>query len=246
MTARRVLLVEDDPRILSFLQRGLQAEGYSVEVARDGQKALDLARREDFALIILDRMLPAVEGLEVCARLREEGKRSLIMMLTAKDELQNKIDGLKRGADDYMTKPFALDELLARLEALMRRGRGGEGGSAASPQVLQVGDLRLDLGSKAIRRGERRIDLTAKEFALLAYLMANAGTVVSRAKLLSNVWGMNFDPGTKLVDVYIRYLRRKVDEGEAEPLIQTVRGFGYMVSAERADEPPPPEGEGQG
>jgi two-component system, OmpR family, response regulator len=233
MPSARVLLVEDDPRIVSFLQRGLQAEGYSVEVARDGRKGLDLARREEFALIILDRMLPEIEGLEVCARLREEGSRSLIMMLTARDELQNKVDGLKRGADDYMTKPFALDELLARLEALLRRGRD-EGAPAAPPQVLQVGDLRLDLGTKAVRRGGRRIDLTAKEFALLAYLMANAGTVVSRAKLLSNVWGMNFDPGTKLVDVYIRYLRRKVDEDEAEPLIQTVRGFGYMVSAEEA------------
>jgi two-component system, OmpR family, response regulator len=233
MPSARVLLVEDDPRIVSFLQRGLQAEGYSVEVARDGRKGLDLARREEFALIILDRMLPEIEGLEVCARLREEGSRSLIMMLTAKDELQNKVDGLKRGADDYMTKPFALDELLARLEALLRRGRD-EGAPAAPPQVLQVGDLRLDLGTKAVRRGGRRIDLTAKEFALLAYLMANAGTVVSRAKLLSNVWGMNFDPGTKLVDVYIRYLRRQVDEDEAEPLIQTVRGFGYMVSAEEA------------
>lgn len=151
------------------------------------------------------------------------------------------MDGLKGGADDYLTKPFALGELLARLEALLRRGRVGEGASAASPQVLQVGDLRLDLGTKAVRRGGRRIDLTAKEFALLAYLMANAGTVVSRAKLLSNVWGMNFDPGTKLVDVYIRYLRRKVDEDEAEPLIQTVRGFGYMVSMEEAasEEPRP-------
>jgi two-component system, OmpR family, response regulator len=234
MISARVLVVEDDPRILSVLQRGLRAEGYRVEVARDGLEGLDLARRENFALIVLDRMLPGLEGLEVCARLRREGCPSLIMMLTARDELEDKVDGLKGGADDYLTKPFALGELLARLEALLRRGRVGEGASAASPQVLQVGDLRLDLGSKAVQRGERRIDLTAKEFALLSYLMANAGTVVSRAKLLSNVWGMNFDPGTKLVDVYIRYLRRKVDEDEAEPLIQTVRGFGYMVSTEEA------------
>jgi two-component system, OmpR family, response regulator len=234
MISARVLVVEDDPRILSVLQRGLRAEGYRVEVARDGLEGLDLARRENFALIVLDRMLPGLEGLEVCARLRREGCPSLIMMLTARDELEDKVDGLRGGADDYLTKPFALGELLARLEALLRRGRVGEGASAASPQVLQVGDLRLDLGTKAVRRGECRIDLTAKEFALLAYLMANAGTVVSRAKLLSNVWGMNFDPGTKLVDVYISYLRRKVDEDEAEPLIQTVRGFGYMVSTEEA------------
>lgn len=230
----RVLLVEDDPRILSFLQRGLRAEGYSVEVARDGQEGLDLARQREFALIILDRMLPTLEGLEVCARLREEGSRSLILMLTAKDELEDKVDGLKRGADDYMTKPFAMDELLARLEALLRRGRDGEGAPTASPSVLEVGDLRLDHGSKAAWRGERRLDLTAKEFALLAYLMANADTVVSRAKLLSNVWGLSFDPGTKLVDVYIRYLRRKVDGGEEKPLIHTLRGFGYKVSAQEA------------
>jgi DNA-binding response OmpR family regulator len=224
----RVLLVEDDPRLLSVLQRALRAEGYSVEVARDGQVALDLARRGEFAIIVLDRMLPGLEGLEVCARLRKEGIPSRILMLTAKDELLNKVEGLKGGADDYMTKPFALDELLARLEALLRRG--GESG-AFSPSVLEVGDLRLDLGAKTARRGERPIELTATEFALLAYLMQNADTVVSRTKLLSNVWGMNFDPGTKLVDVFIRYLRRKVDGDSPNPLIRTSRGFGYMVSA---------------
>jgi two-component system, OmpR family, response regulator len=224
----RILLVEDDPRILSVLQRALRAEGYSVEVARDGQVALDLARRGEFAIIVLDRMLPGLEGLEVCARLRKEGIPSRILMLTAKDELLNKVEGLKGGADDYMTKPFALDELLARLEALLRRG--GESG-AFSPSVLEVGDLRLDLGAKTARRGERPIELTATEFALLAYLMQNADTVVSRTKLLSNVWGMNFDPRTKLVDVFIRYLRRKVDGDSPNPLIRTSRGFGYMVSA---------------
>ncbi len=149
-------------------------------------------------------------------------------MLTAKDGLQDKIAGLKGGADDYLTKPFAFGELLARIEALLRRR--AETGRAAA--ILQVGDLSLDLTAKAVRRGERQIDLTPKEFALLAYLMANAGTVVSRQNLLSNVWGLNFDPGTKVVDVYIRYLRLKVDRDGESPLIRTVRGFGYTMPAD--------------
>jgi DNA-binding response OmpR family regulator len=227
MTVARLLLVEDDPRIVSFLQPGLKAESYSIDVARDGRQGLDMARNGEYALIILDYVLPGFNGLEVCARLREEGCRSLILMLTAKDRLQDKIAGLKGGADDYLTKPFAFGELLARIEALLRRGT--EAGPAAT--ILRVGDLSLDLAAKAVRRGERRIDLTPREFALLAYLMANAGTVVSRQNLLSNVWGMNFDPGTKVVDVYLRYLRLKVDSDGDEPLIRTVRGFGYTIPA---------------
>jgi two-component system OmpR family response regulator len=227
LAVARLLLVEDDPRIVSFLDPGLTAEGYSVEVARDGLKGLEFARGGDFAVIILDYMLPGLNGLELCMRLREEGCQSLIMMLTAKDGLQDKIAGLKGGADDYLTKPFAFGELLARIEALLRR----KGAAERPAEVLTVGDLSLDTAAKAVRRGERRIELTPKEFALLAYLMTNAGTVVSRQNLLSNVWGMNFDPGTKVVDVYIRYLRLKIDrEGEA-PLIQTVRGFGYTMPA---------------
>jgi two-component system, OmpR family, response regulator len=227
MTVARLLLVEDDPRIVSFLQPGLKAESYSIDIARDGRQGLDMARNGEYALIILDYVLPGFNGLEVCARLREEGCRSLILMLTAKDRLQDKIAGLKGGADDYLTKPFAFGELLARIEALLRRGT--EAGPAAT--ILRVGDLSLDLAAKAVRRGERRIDLTPREFALLAYLMANAGTVVSRQNLLSNVWGMNFDPGTKVVDVYLRYLRLKVDSDGDEPLIRTVRGFGYTIPA---------------
>jgi two-component system, OmpR family, response regulator len=200
MAGTRLLLVEDDQRIVSFLQRGLKAENYSVEVARDGAAGLELARSGEFALVILDRMLPGLDGMEVCARLREEGCNSLILMLTARDALQDKIAGLKSGADDYLTKPFAFGELLARLEALLRRK--GETNPAAA--ILQIGDLALDPSAKTVRRGGRQIDLTPKEFALLAYLMANAGVVVSRQSLLANVWGMNFDPGTKVVDVYIR------------------------------------------
>ena len=226
--AARLLVVEDDYRIASFLKRGLEAEGYAVEHARDGRQALEAALSGQFALIVLDRMLPGMEGLEVCRRLREQGVQSRVLMLTVRDALQDKVDGLKGGADDYVTKPFAFDELLARVEALLRRPE-----TEAEPRdgaMLQVGELRLDPAGKAAWRGERRLPLTAKEFALLAYLMENAGTVVSRSRLLSNVWGRNFDPGTKVVDVYIRYLRRKVDEGEARQLIQTVRGFGYTIS----------------
>lgn len=230
MTAR-LLLVEDDNRIVSFLRRGLEAEGYRVDVARDGRQALDLAAAETFAPIILDRMLPGLDGLSVCARLRETESPARIIMLTAKDTLQDKVDGLRGGADDYLTKPFAFDELLARIEALLRRAD-----TPKDPTILEVGDLRLDLAAKQAWRGERAIALTAKEFALLAYLMANAGSVVSRAKLLSNVWGLSFDPGTKVVDVYIRYLRRKIDDGSLEPMIRTVRGFGYMLVAGKAQD----------
>jgi two-component system, OmpR family, response regulator len=225
MAGTRLLLVEDDQRIVSFLQRGLKAENYSVEVARDGAAGLELARSGEFALVILDRMLPGIDGLEICARLREEGCHSLILMLTARDALPDKIAGLKSGADDYLTKPFAFGELLARLEALLRRK--GETNPAAA--ILQVGDLVLDPSAKTVRRGGRQIDLTPKEFALLACLMAKAGVVVSRQSLLAHVWGMNFDPGTKVVDVYIRYLRMKVDRNSDNPIIRTVRGFGYTV-----------------
>jgi two-component system OmpR family response regulator len=222
----RLLLVEDDPRIVSFLRRGLEAEGYNVTVASAGRQALALARSGEFALIILDRMLPEIDGLGICHILREEGNRSLILMLTARDTLQDKVDGLRGGADDYLTKPFAFDEVLARVEALLRRPVAALTGS-----VIECGDLRLDRAAKTVRRGERRINLTAKEFALLEYLMVNAGTVVTREVLLNDVWGLKFDPGTNIVDVCILYLRRKIDAGETTPVIQTVRGFGFTISS---------------
>jgi len=221
-----LLLVEDDPRIVSFLRRGLEEEGYEITVASDGRRALELARSVDFALIILDRMIPIIDGLGVCQILREEGNRSLILMLTARDSLQDKIDGLKGGADDYLTKPFAFDEVIARIEALLRRS------SMAKVQtMLKCDDLRLDLAAKHAWRGQRKIMLTAREFALLEYLMSNAGNVVSRETLLKNVWGLGFDPGTNVVDVCILYLRRKIDQGESKPLIQTVRGFGFTIAS---------------
>ena len=230
MTAQ-ILVVEDDPRILSFVKRGLEAEGYMVEGQRDGRDGLERALSGSFDLIILDRILPRIDGLDICRKLREAGSASAVLMLTAKDALQDKVDGLKGGADDYLTKPFAFAEFLARTEALLRRRAPAVG--APSPIV---GELRIDFAKKSAWRGDRAIHLTAKEFALLAYLMRNAGSVVSRAQLLSAVWGLSFDPGTKVVDVYIRYLRRKVDDGEPRQLIRTVRGFGYVLSDD--DAPP--------
>ena len=225
--ASRILLVEDDPRILSFVKRGLEAEGYVVDVAQNGRDAIVLGCGNEYPLVILDRMLPYVDGLEVCRTLRREGRDSLVLMLTAKDGLQDKVDGLRGGADDYLTKPFAFDELLVRIEALLRRGR-----SHTASGTLRVGDLTLDPASRKVMRGSREVSLTAKEFALLGYLMAHPGEVLSRTRLINNVWQYGFDPGTKVVDVYIRYLRQKIDKGEERPLIQTVRGAGYKIADE--------------
>ena len=224
----KVLLVEDDPRIARFIKRGLEAEGYSVDLAARSAEALARARAVEYPLIILDRMLPDGDGLDVCRSLRQEGIGGFILMLTAKDARQDKVDGLKSGADDYLTKPFAFDELVARLEALLRRGRPVRPASA----TLVVGDLSLDPETRKVTRGDRVISLTAREFALLHFLMSHAGQVISRSRLLSNVWDYGFDPGTKVVDVYIRYLRRKIDGPGEKPLIQTVRGVGYGIAVE--------------
>jgi DNA-binding response OmpR family regulator len=221
----KILLVEDDHRIARFVLRGLAAEGYAVEVADNGDDALELCRSNEYAIVILDRMLPGIDGIEICATLRRERRQCLVLMLTAKDALQDKVEGLTAVADDYLTKPFAFDELLARLQALLRRTR-----YEPDEPLLQVGDLTLDPATRRARRGEREIVLTLKEYMLLAYLMENAGKVLSRTRILNHVWGYNFDPESKVVDVYIRYLRQKVDEGEAKPIVKTVRGFGYTVS----------------
>ena len=219
-------MVEDDLRIASFVKRGLEAEGHTVDLAGNGEDALEMARAVDYPLVVLDRMLPGMDGLEICRLLRSERRGCGVLMLTAKDGLKDKIEGLRDGADDYLTKPFAFDELVVRVEALLRRAS-----KPAADPVLRVADLVLDPAVKQVRRGGREITLTAREFALLAYLMSHAGTVVSRARLLNNVWELSFDPGTKVVDVYIRYLRQKVDGHGEKPLIKTVRGFGYMLSA---------------
>jgi two-component system OmpR family response regulator len=222
----RILLVEDDARIVGFIKRGLEAEGYVVDLANSGEDALAMVRENPYSLIILDRVLPGIDGLEVCRVLHREQRENLVLMLTARGSLQDKVEGLKGGADDYLTKPFAFDELIARIEALLRRGH-----STATHPVLKVGDLALDTVTKKVCRGAREIGLTAKEFKLLSYLMSHPGAVISRTRLLNNVWDLSFDPETKVVDVYIRYLRRKIDQEGEKPLINTVRGFGYTISA---------------
>lgn len=221
----KILLVEDDPRIASFIVRGLESEGHVIDVAHTGVAGLALARDVEYPLLILDRMLPDMDGVEVCRQLRSERRGCRVLMLTAKDALGEKIGGLNAGADDYMTKPFSFDEFIARVEALLRRSA-----LQRHDPLLRVADLTLDPMTHQVRRGERAIELTRKEYALLRYLMENAGAVLSRAQILSNNWGYSFDPGSKVVDVYVRYLRRKVDEGETVALIQTVRGAGYSIA----------------
>ena len=221
-------MVEDDDRIVNFVQRGLKAEGYAVEVARNGTEAVALGAEGKFQVIILDLGLPDLNGRQVCEQLRDKGIHTPIMMLTARDTVQDKVTGLRSGADDYMTKPFAFEELLARIEVLMRR-RGGE--RIPENKELQIADLVLNGETHEVRRGETLIDLTPKEFTLLECLMRTPGKVLSRTRILEQVWGYSTDPLTNVVDVYIRQLRRKIDDDYELKLLKTVRGFGYKLDA---------------
>ncbi|PTT20607.1 DNA-binding response regulator [Acidovorax sp. HMWF029] len=223
-----ILVVEDDARVADFLLRGLRAEGYRVELTRTGPEGLAMARGADSdALLILDLMLPGLSGLELCQTLRAEGHQMPVLMLSALSNTEDKVNGLRLGADDYLTKPFAFEELLARIEALLRRGR--EQRQRAS--TLQVADLVLDLERMQASRAGQSITLTARELAFLELLMSAPGRVYSRERILSNVWGTNEDPLTNVVDVYVRRLRAKIDEGHPLALIKTVRGFGYRLDA---------------
>ncbi|MDP5308469.1 response regulator transcription factor [Paracoccus spongiarum] len=222
----KILLVEDDPRIASFVNRGLRAEGHMLDIAGDGQGALAMMRSAEYPLVILDRMLPDFDGVTICRQMRSENITARVLMLTAKDALADKIEGLNAGADDYLTKPFSFDELVARVEALLRRAP-----DMRYDPVLQVADLMLDPTTRQVTRAGRAIDLTPKEFGLLRYMMEHSGAVLSRTQLLNNNWGYGFDPGSKVVDVYIRYLRAKIDAEDEAPLIHTVRGAGYRLCA---------------
>jgi DNA-binding response OmpR family regulator len=237
----KVLLVEDDARVADFLQRGLRAEGYAVVVARTGPEGLTLGRTGEPDLIILDRMLPGMEGLEVCQQLRAAGSKVPILMLTALDTTEEKVEGLTVGADDYLSKPFAFDELLARMTSLLRRA----GDYRQTPDRLEVADLILDRQSLKVQRGGRVVELTAKELALLELLMRAPGRVLSRARILSAVWGASTDPLTNVVDVYIRRLRAKIDDGSPRPLIRTVRGHGYKIDREAGEESDLPAAEAE-
>jgi DNA-binding response OmpR family regulator len=220
-----VLLIEDEPRVADFINRGLRAENHGVTVAPSGGEGIELAKTGEFDVIVLDLMLPDMHGYDVCQKLRLEGDRTPILMLTAMDTLEDKIKGIKIGADDYLAKPFDFDELLVRLEALVRRSRH----FAPSANVLQVADLVLDRELIEVSRGGEQIKLTAKELAILELLMAAPGRVFSRTRILNQVWGYSEDPLTNVVDVYIARLRRKIDSPGREPLLETVRGHGYRL-----------------
>jgi DNA-binding response OmpR family regulator len=221
----RILLVEDEPHAAKMLAKGLRKQTYAVDVARDGQETVRQASINDYDLIILDVMLPLKDGFEVCGDLRAGGSSVPILMLTARDAVQDRIAGLDTGADDYLTKPFDFHELLARARALLRRGR------ALRPETIEVADLRIDTRSHEVRRGGELIELTAKEYALLEYLARRAGDVVTRAEISEHVWDESFDPFSNLIEVYIQRLRRRIDEGRETKLIRTLRGEGYRLAA---------------
>jgi two-component system, OmpR family, response regulator len=221
-----VLLVEDDLRVARVVQRALAEADHRVDVAHDGAEGLERAESGAYDLIVLDVMLPELSGIEVAKHVRRERIKTPILMLTARDAVPDRVRGLDAGADDYLTKPFALEELLARVRALGRRGPDG-----IEDETLQVGDLTLDLERHEARRGDRSIELTAKEFDLLVYLMRNAGRVLSRSQIIDRVWGYDAQATSNVVEIYIHYLRDKIDRGFARPLIRTIRGVGYTIKA---------------
>jgi len=222
----RVLLVEDDTRIAHFVAKGLREQSYAVDVAVTGEDALYQVAINTYDLVILDVMIPAPDGFAVCKELRRTGHRMPVLMLTARDAVEDRIEGLDRGADDYLTKPFEFRELLARLRALLRRP------SALQPATLSVADLVIDTAGQAVLRGGKSISLTAKEYALVEFLARNAGRVVGRAEIAEHVWDEEFDPFSNLIEVYVNRLRRKIDAKGAKPLLHTRRGAGYVLTSD--------------
>jgi two-component system copper resistance phosphate regulon response regulator CusR len=230
----RLLVVEDDRPVATFIAKALRAENHAVDVAGDGEEALLLAEQYDYDLVILDVNLPKLDGFSVLRRIRTQKPDLAVLFLTGHAQVSDRVKGLDLGADDYLTKPFSLSELLARVRAITRRH------ARPAESVLQVGDLSLDRVQRTVRRAERPIDLTPKEFALLEYLMRNAGRPVSRSMIIEHVWNLGFDTTTNVVDVYINYLRKKIGEGSPTKMIHTVRGIGYRIDAEEDRERQPP------
>lgn len=228
----RMLLIEDDSRVASFIRRGLREEHYTVDLAKDGEEALFLAQTGEYDLIVLDLLLPKRNGLDVLKTLRADRNTVPILILTAKDELQDKVAGLDAGADDYLTKPFRFDELLARVRALLRR-RGD-----LVPTVLRAGDLELDVLHHRVTRAGKPLDLTSREYAVLELFLRHPNEIISRTKLSEHVWEHDFDPLSNVIDVHIARLRRKVDEGFSPKLLHTVRGSGYILRAPGAKREP--------
>ena len=218
----RILVVEDEKRIADFLTRGLQGAGYAVDSAGDGQTALNLAGATDYDLVILDLMLPDLDGLKVLERIRARKSGPPVLILSARGAVDDRVKGLETGADDYLTKPFAFVELLARVRALLRRGQ-------PAPERLQVAELVVDVMRRKVTRDGETIDLAPKEFGILEYMMRNKGRPLSRTMIVEHVWDMDYDGLTNIVDVYIRHLRSKIDDRYQQKLIQTVRGIGYMI-----------------
>lgn len=225
----RILIVEDEARIADFLQRGLRAEGHFCVVANDGEAGLSLALEGDFDLVLLDMMLPGMHGRDVCQQLRINKVNTPLIILSAMDSLDDVIAGLRMGADDYMTKPFSFEELLARIETVMRRSSE----IASEEQSLAAGPLAFDRQSLRFSVDGKDIKMTAKELAIIELLMSNPGTLFSRERILSNVWGLNMDPLTNVVDVYIGKLRKKIDGDSTDSMIETVRGLGYRLNLEK-------------
>ncbi|HVM96290.1 MAG TPA: response regulator transcription factor [Candidatus Acidoferrales bacterium] len=218
-----ILVVDDETKVASFIERALTAEHHQVDVAYDGEAALQQATATDYDLLILDVMLPKRDGFEVLRELRQRGSKLPVLLLTARAEVSDKVSGLDLGADDYLTKPFVVDELMARVRALLRRHSGGP-----APQ-LKVADLILDPATRQVTRAQHTIELTAREYALLEFFLRNVGRVLSRAAIAQHVWGVNFDTFTNVIDVYVNYLRRKIDADFEPKLLHTVRGAGYVM-----------------
>jgi DNA-binding response OmpR family regulator len=221
----RILIVEDEKKMANFLERGLKEEHYTVDIAYDGEKGWEYAMTNEYDLLILDWMLPKMSGVELCHQFRKEGKITPVLILTAKDSVDDKIKGLDQGADDYLTKPFSFEELLARIRALLRRPS-----HITDKTVLQCANLKLDLIKRQAWSGEQEISLSQKEFALLEFLIRHAGDVVSRTAIAEHVWDLHFDPMSNTIDVYINFLRKKIGETPSKSKIETIRGTGYRLA----------------
>ena len=219
----RILIVEDEKKVAGFIKKGLEEETYAVDVAYDGEEGFHLAAMNEYDMIILDLMLPKMDGLEVLTQLRDKKVNTPILLLTAKDAVEDKVTGLNKGADDYLTKPFAFSELLARIRSLLRRGK------VETQTELKVGDLCLDMVSHKVSRNGEEIELTGKEYSLLEYFMRNEGKVLTRTMIAEHVWDYNFDTFTNVIDVYVNHLRKKIDKKYPAKLLHTLRGVGYVM-----------------
>lgn len=222
----RVLVVEDETKVGSFIKRALEEESYAVDLCEDGAQGLEMALSGSYDLIVIDLMLPSLPGMEILKGIRREKIQTPVLILTAQSQVDQRVTGLDAGADDYLTKPFAIDELLARVRALLRRG------TTDTPGILQIDDLLLNPATREVTRGGQRIELTLKEYALLEYFMRHAGRVLTRPMISEHVWNQDFDTFTNVIDVYVNYLRNKIDRGRSRKLIHTVRGSGYTLKAE--------------